>query len=487
MNRKLVLILTTFVLAGALVFAFKVKRAETTTESQSIHIRADGSIDPPTALIQRDGDKYILTDNITVPAFIYNALTIERDNIILDGAGFTIECVGYPPADSFPPRFAASPAGVFLSGRSNVTIKNLKTRTSFAGIELHESSNNTIVENTIESSSINPTTWRGSIRLYSGSSHINVSNNIVGSIVVEGSNYNIFSENYVTEEYTCLSESSYNTISGNNFSAYGLYVSFSYGNVVRDNFVAGKPLVYLENVSNYLVEDAGQVILVDCNNIQVENLTFSSLAVCVELWRTNNTIVARNNMTRNWLVGVWLWYSQNNSIVDNKIDGYGGIRIWSSSNNSIIGNNVTANGWIGGIRLEDSSSGNKIYHNAFMDNTARIYTTPDAGANAWDDGYPSGGNYWSDYDGWDANGDGIGETPYIIDAGNIDNYPLTNPEQSFPKLVGEYDKLLGELDSTRNLLFIFIAATAILAGLTVFLAVERRKLNQRVHFDSERN
>jgi hypothetical protein len=48
-------------------------------------------------------------------------------------------------------------------------------------------------------------------------------------------------------------------------------------------------------------------------------------------------------------------------------------------------------------------------------------------ANAWDDGYPSGGNYWSDYTGTDANYDGIGDTPYTIDALNQDRYPLMGP------------------------------------------------------------
>jgi hypothetical protein len=38
--------------------------------------------------------------------------------------------------------------------------------------------------------------------------------------------------------------------------------------------------------------------------------------------------------------------------------------------------------------------------------------------------YPSGGNYWSDYKETDANHDGIGDTPYVIDANNTDNYPL---------------------------------------------------------------
>jgi uncharacterized protein (DUF2141 family) len=59
--------------------------------------------------------------------------------------------------------------------------------------------------------------------------------------------------------------------------------------------------------------------------------------------------------------------------------------------------------------------------------------------NIWDDGYPSGGNYWSDYGGTDdksgpnqdqPGSDGIGDTPYIIDENSEDNYPLINPWSS---------------------------------------------------------
>jgi hypothetical protein len=47
---------------------------------------------------------------------------------------------------------------------------------------------------------------------------------------------------------------------------------------------------------------------------------------------------------------------------------------------------------------------------------------PPVYVNKWDNG--SIGNYWSNYNGTDANNDGIGESPYMMDVNNKDNYPL---------------------------------------------------------------
>ena len=56
--------------------------------------------------------------------------------------------------------------------------------------------------------------------------------------------------------------------------------------------------------------------------------------------------------------------------------------------------------------------------------------------NEWDDGYPSGGNFWSNYNGSDKfsgpnqdipGNDGIGDTNFTFDADSSDNYPLYSP------------------------------------------------------------
>ena len=107
--------------------------------------------------------------------------------------------------------------------------------------------------------------------------------------------------------------------------------------------------------------------------------------------------------------------------------------LYQSSDNTVSGNNITNNEY--GIRLYWSSN-NKFYHNNLIDNTQQVYIYSSGYANFWDDGYPSGGNYWSDYTDVDLysgpnqdvpGSDGIWDHPYTIDANNQDRYPLVEP------------------------------------------------------------
>jgi parallel beta-helix repeat protein len=134
-----------------------------------------------------------------------------------------------------------------------------------------------------------------------------------------------------------------------------------------------------------------------------------------------------------------MWSCGSNSVIENEITSNTfGIWLWDlypyNSNNSISANNITNNGV--GITLIDAS-GNIIYNNNFINNKPQVSSSQSA--NAWDAGYPSGGNYWSDYNGMDCysgpyqnvtGGDGIGDTPYVIDANNTDHYPLMGPISS---------------------------------------------------------
>ncbi len=106
---------------------------------------------------------------------------------------------------------------------------------------------------------------------------------------------------------------------------------------------------------------------------------------------------------------------------------------YSSNNNVIYGNNFINNRV--GVSMVFDCTNNTFYHNNFINNTdptSMAFT----GTNAWDYGYPSGGNYWSGYtvvdvhSGSSQNGtgsDGLGDTAYVMDPNNVDNYPLMKP------------------------------------------------------------
>ncbi|RLF50702.1 MAG: hypothetical protein DRN11_04185, partial [Thermoplasmata archaeon] len=123
--------------------------------------------------------------------------------------------------------------------------------------------------------------------------------------------------------------------------------------------------------------------------------------------------------------GIYIIASSSNHFSHNVIwnNGYGTYITNSSASNEFSENNFTLNNYSIYIATGDCSS-NIIFSNNFINNTLHNNSQAwDMGNNSW---YVSTtGNYWSDYNGTDGDGNGRGDTPYTIPPSlNRDLYPL---------------------------------------------------------------
>ncbi|MGD0494884.1 MAG: NosD domain-containing protein [Candidatus Bathyarchaeia archaeon] len=107
---------------------------------------------------------------------------------------------------------------------------------------------------------------------------------------------------------------------------------------------------------------------------------------------------------------------------------------------NLVQDNTFADSFIGISTgaIYEYGSGNLIFHNNLINDTSPAAQAP--GINFWNTAYPSGGNYWSKYNGTDfysgpyqneTGSDGVGDTSFSVFVGNIDLYPLMAPCGTF--------------------------------------------------------
>ena len=416
-------------------------------------------------------------------------------------------------------------SGIYLYSANNNSISNNTCSNNvdviFAlgwSINLRDSHNNSIANNTCSGND------DSNINLYSSNNNSilgnNCSSNNRAGISFRDSNNNNLKDNLLVENGIY--------IEGDSVSDYTHEIDTS-------NTVNGKPVYYWKNVEGGRVPDgAGQVILVNCTNVVVENQNLNNASVGIDVayssyiairnnncsdnyngislrYSHNNSILNNtcsnnydgislryshnnsilNNTCSNNYDGIYLSYSNNNSIYSNncsnkgnekyigysyfygefarqvpihvpivnrttqyafRLKGRRGISLESSNNNSIYTNNCTNNGY--GIVLMDSNN-NFLYLNNFINSTANVFSYEST--NTWNSKeqltyvynertYTNYlGNYWADYVGTDADGDGIGYFPYSrlssrLDRGLMpflgwcrdkDNYPLVEPWEKY--------------------------------------------------------
>lgn len=525
MSKKLVLVsMIAVLLIMNLMSVFQVSVVKA-PNGTTIHIKEDGSIDPPDApIVSPDNITYYLTSNI-----VEKSIVVERDNITIKGFNRVVQ------------GNTSLKTGIDLSNRKNVTLEEVKVTKFSYGILLNNSRDNELRD------VISVDNWAGvwiesSLRtmLY----HNNFSDNNMFGISIRYSGNNELHENIALGNYDGISlwmtsgetlygnnaslnrqngiklyaasanflwsniansnqyygvslyESDNNYLSGNNASNnrfnFGVegedYWDFTTNRIDTFNFVDGKPVYYIKSTDDSVIDattDAGTVYLINCNNMTVKNLNLTKNANGVFFWNTTNSRIKNVTALSNQY-GVCFDHSDNNTVSYNNLTGnnYGilfknsssctvlwntikgnnnGIYLNWASYNRLFRNNITdsnANGlWLShsnfnnitentiaknvlwwepiplfyGLNLEHSLT-NRIYHNNFIDNGEQAYALDSA--NILDDGYPSGGNYWSDYVGSDPNQDGIGSAIYEIDTLNRDMNPLVGFFHGFDTSTG---------------------------------------------------
>ena len=425
------------------------KNLKISAVSERIHIDNNWTAAKAAGICTGEGiysDPYIIEDLIIDGGGSANCILIANSDVY-----FKIEnCTVYNSTSFYVGNFFYSYAGIKLSHVSNSYIIDNDCLDNYFGIYLGFHSDNNTISGNIASNNDN-----GGIYLQQSNNNTlsgnTASNNTYYGIQIYYCNNNILSGNTANNnKWSGISLETCNntTLSGNLMNFCGIILSGSLvemasHNIDKTNLVNNKSIYYYKNEfgldsSNFT--NAGQIILVNCNNSKISGLNISDGS------------------------GIYLYYCVNNTISGNTAsnNNWNGIDLYCSNNNTISGNHLTYNTQYG-IKLANNANNTIAYRNCFIQNG--INAIDDGYNNQWDNG--AIGNYWDDYGHVDANNDGIGDTPYIISgtAGSQDNFPLMECPLPVP----------GDVIPLELIIIISVISGGAVIGVATLLLVRRKR------------
>jgi thermitase len=383
-------------------------------------------IDRSIALIGENRDSTVIDGKGIASVITVNS---EQGNVSVNG--FTVQNSGQDGI------------GIVLECSNNNISENVLTNDGW-GIVLWGSTGNIIVGNTISGSS------RDGMYLESSGGNLVRSNRLINNVWnldVRGSNLSdyvqdIDTSNTVNEKpvYYWVNEHD-RTVPLN--AGYVAAVNSTRIDVKDLNLTNNGEGVLFEHttdstIANVLVSgNAAGISLEDSSGNFISGSTATYNIVNIWLYSHSNSNIVKDNKAAGGMGGIWVEEESNDNIIENNtvsenayLVGVGMMLDFSSDDNIIVYNEVRSNKV--GVEMAGSPcKNNTLYRNNFVNNAMQV-TLCGFHVNVWDGGYPSGGNYWSDYKGEDfctgfyqneTGSDGIGDTPYTIDANNIDRFP----------------------------------------------------------------
>jgi len=448
----------------------------------SIEITEDGNV-TGTDKIQRSGNIYTFTGDIV------GNIVVSRSGIVVDGAGHTLQGNGSNTGVWLRDEYDVEIKNLhvrnfgrgmvftyYWGGCRNITLSGNTITDSGDGVTFTLTSNSRVLGNTIANNTYGITLVQSSHNTFRDNQ---LTNNTYSFWVT----FEIWLEmrHYINDIDTS------NTINGKPIiywvneqdrtvpsdAAYVALVNcknITVRNLVLTNNSPGITLVATSNsliTRNHITNSYYGIMLYGAyeqcvGNIIIGNNITANIYDGINSWSSENTLITGNIISNNQANGIYFCDSRGaiiskNTITANKENGISlvgenssgnaiagnhiennknGISLWEACNNTITDNSITSNsGW--GIILDylgfPSFSNNIIYHNDFVNNQQALYIVDDVllsmddgpATDRWDNG--SEGNFWSDYNGTDSDGDGIGDTPYILNENNQDSHPLMEP------------------------------------------------------------
>jgi len=387
-SRCLTISSTLFLIAASFIGILSGPASSSSAQALSIYIRATGAVEPSNApLVHVGGGSYVLMDSV------FGNLVVECSDVVIEGMGRQIY------GNTGDLNSTGLGTGIDIFGVHNITLKNISLSMFGDGVVVSDTS-----DVVLDSLQLNGMIWQGiaiwmsrnvtvencsllsvngGIVLTSSDScavlNCSVISSTGGISVVGGSDHNIIRGNSLVDSSAISVDGSNNVVDSNNLTA----MSRNWGDGI---FVKG-----------------------DFNSITGNFLL--SLRVGLTLDEAMNASVSMNHMGACWEAGLWLYYPSFYQL-----------------------QNPTTS---------DLQTGNSIFKNDFVINAVQVsFDKGPIAVCTWDDGYPAGGNYWSDCRGNDtmsgpgqnvAGSDGILDAAYNVrqdnleDSVNLDPYPLQSP------------------------------------------------------------